>query len=151
MQTIVKSNSNPSEDIFKKVAEKRKELHSIARRVKVTSNLGSTIIESDEWIGVDSENVKHRLCSLNEYASGVTCCNVRFEPGGFTKPHKHDREETIFCADGYYYDPISKLVLRPGDVQVIPPGQLHAGKSTKGCLLFITWRPAFDIADGDTA
>lgn len=139
MQT---TQNNP---ILKKLAEKRKTIKRLASNdgVYITSSLGDMAVYPKGWEQLLKTNVKQRLCSLDCHSTDVTCCNVKFEEGGYIEPHTHDREEVIFCADGQYYDPVNKLVLLPGHTQTIPPGQLHAGRSDY-CLLFVTWRPKFE-------
>ena len=133
--------SKSDSELFEKIKSKQAEIKRI-REAVISTSIGEFTVQDAGWSDIKTSNVKQRLCCLDMYSNDVTCCNVLFEKDGYIEPHTHENEEIIFCADGQYYDPVNKIILRPGDTQKIPPGKLHAGKSNN-CLLFVTWRPAY--------
>lgn len=105
--------------------------------------VGSALdVVPNEWRAIPSTAVQVRACSLNLVDPDLNVANVVFKPGGYTAPHTHESEETIFCVAGTYVDELNNRTLQAGDVQIVPPGQPHSGRSDYA-LLVMSWRPAF--------
>lgn len=97
---------------------------------------------------VPASNVQVRACSLNLQDPDLNVADVVFRPGGYVAAHTHQSEEMIFCIAGTYVDELNDVELRAGQVQHIPAGHSHSGRSDDA-LLVCTWRPAFkNRADG---
>lgn len=94
------------------------------------------------------KGVHQILCALCEVTGGdMTVANVVMEKGAVIDPHKHTRVETIHVVEGDFEEPVSGRIMIEGDSMRIPAGDVHGGKTLGGCLLTVTWRPAFESID----
>ena len=123
----------------------RLEVEAARRKIlgfKIKSDIFDVEIRENDWSEFPKSNVYIRSCVLDGISPNMSIANMHFHFGGELKPHKHTCQETIYCLDGEYFDPINQVTLLPGDRQVIPSNTIHAGKSDY-CLLTVTWQPPF--------
>ncbi|MFB1500815.1 cupin domain-containing protein [Thiocapsa sp. N5-Cardenillas] len=90
-----------------------------------------------------SRGVRAALCALNSADSSLTIMNVIMDPSAEMDVHEHDRQETLFVISGTLTEVLSNKVLREGDTYFIAENKQHGWLSETGCLLTVTWRPAY--------
>lgn len=105
-------------------------------------NVEKVEICSSKWTEYPGCNIAGRLCALDEVQSNVTVLNVWAKRGGYLAPHTHDRLEMIFVIDGEYYDSVTGITHKRGEVVLTPAGKSHSFKSDY-CLCTVVWVPAY--------
>lgn len=97
---------------------------------------------ADDFFLNTMTGVRVRLCSLSGIHD-MTVSNVVMDVGGTIPTHMHDRVEQIFVLSGDYTETASGQTYQAGSCITIPPHTVHGGSSAGGCLLTVTWKPAY--------
>lgn len=92
-----------------------------------------------------SPGVKSILCSLNAEQHEITVVNCIFDKGATMAVHDHKSKETVFIVSGSIVEITTGRVFQEGNVAVIPSRTPHGWASPDGCMLTITWRPAYEF------
>ena len=83
------------------------------------------------------------LCALDEVTENRTVVNCVFNPGATMPPHNHDRVEMVFVISGDITETVTGSTLREGDATRIEAFQQHGWHSQGGCMLTVSWKPAY--------
>lgn len=87
--------------------------------------------------------VRSIICSLSGIQQDITVANCVFDAGGSMDPHSHDREERVHMISGDIMETVSGKIYKTGESIFIRPNQSHGWYSVEGCMLTVTWKPAF--------
>jgi len=112
----------------------------------LSNNTELKIVIDNKHFEKISHGVYLSLCSLNNLEHlNITISNEIFEPNGRLEPHYHDRHERVHIIHGELTELITNKTYKEGDSIFTPAKQLHGFESKNGCLLTITWQPAFPM------
>lgn len=129
-------------DIVSAIKHYRSKINRLAHRTSII--LGPDVIDiyDDEWTNI-SPGVKCIECVCSTVSEDSTIVNIKVDNYGEIEIHEHDRKEIIYVLEGEYTDTVSGVSYSAGEVQIIPPNIKH-GLRSKGCLLTIVWKPAYE-------
>ncbi len=143
MNTTVKSLAVETQpDIVSAIKHYRTKINRLAHRTSLILGPNTVNIYDDEWTYI-APGVKCIECVCSPVSDDSTIVHVKVDEYGEMEIHEHDRPEVVYVLDGEYIDTVSGISYSAGDVQKIPPNTNHGLKS-KGCLLTIVWKPAYE-------
>lgn len=95
--------------------------------VEVASGIFDRIIENPTDIKFKEEEEFADKIAKMDFVNNFVLM-VKFNQEGFFTSHYHLTEETIHCLKGSYIGDTSGTIFRKGDVQIIPPREVHVFK-----------------------
>lgn len=97
---------------------------SSAGYVEVAPKIFQRVLERPDDLKFDDERQFAAEIRKHDFENNLIIF-VRFRHGGAFKPHYHMTEQRIRCLAGSYVGAIDGHVFHAGEVQVVPPKQIH--------------------------